>query len=215
MRTRPLPLLTVAAAVVSAHTTMQTMALDSDGSDRSQNNCTATDFPFVYYSNVTAFGPEMAENPFVSQSPESCMRACCSLGPAACRTLNWRFSQVSGAMCSLGEGYSMGIRPGQQSDPEWRSVVMSRQELLPPPKHPQKPRPPPPLPIPQRTVGRAPLDAKNVLLIVADDMRPDLPMYGNAIVHAPNLQRIARRGVTFNQAHVQFSYCCPSRNSFM
>jgi iduronate 2-sulfatase len=54
-----------------------------------------------------------------------------------------------------------------------------------------------------------------VLLIVADDMRPDLPMYGNSIVHAPNLQRIADKGVTFNQAHIQISYCCPSRNSFM
>ena len=194
---------------------MLTTALGSADSDRSQDRCTTAEIPFVYDSNVPAFGPGMAENPFASQSPESCMRACCSLGPAACTILNWRFSQVSGTMCSLGEGYSMGIRPGQKSDAEWRSVVMSQRELVPAPKHPQKPRPPPPLPIPPRPVARAPSDAKNVLLIVADDMRPDLPMYGNAIVHAPNLQRIARRGVTFNQAHVQFSYCCPSRNSFM
>ena len=40
-------------------------------------------------------------------------------------------------------------------------------------------------------------------------------MYGNGIVHAPNIQRIADRGLTFGQAHVQFAYCCPTRNSFM
>jgi arylsulfatase A-like enzyme len=69
--------------------------------------------------------------------------------------------------------------------------------------------PPTPAPPP------APAGAKNVMLIVADDMNADLPMYGNLIVHAPNLQRIADSGVTFNQAHVQIAYCCPSRNSFM
>lgn len=76
------------------------------------------------------------------------------------------------------------------------------------------PTPGPPAP-PTPPIVPAPPGAKNVLLIVSDDMRPDLPMYGNAIMRAPNLQRIADNGVTFNQAHVQISYCCPSRNSFM
>lgn len=84
-----------------------------------------------------------------------------------------------------------------------------------PPRPPGPPGPPPPAPPPSPPAPPAPPDAKNVLLIVSDDMRPDLPMYGNAIVAAPNLQRIADQGVTFNQAHIQISYCCPSRNSFM
>ena len=127
----------------------------------------------------------------------------------------WEFTQVSGPMCHLGAGYRGGLRKGQLHDPELRSQVFSRVPLLTPPQHPHPPRrPPPPQPTP-RPVATPPKDAKNVLLIVADDMRPDLPMYGNTIVHAPNLQRIADRGVTFNQAHIQISYCCPSRNSFM
>jgi iduronate 2-sulfatase len=129
----------------------------------------------------------------------------------------WEKSQVSGSMCHLGSGFKGGLRKGSLHDPEWRSQVYSRVPLLAPPK-PKRPHPPhrpPPPPPPARPIVAPPMDAKNVLLIVADDMRPDLPMYGNSIVHAPNLQRIADRGVTFNQAHIQISYCCPSRNSFM
>ena len=82
------------------------------------------------------------------------------------------------------------------------------------PPHPPPPPPtPPPPPPPPTPAPPAPPDAKNVLLVISDDMRPELPMYGNSIVHAPNLQRIADRGVTFGQAHVQFAYCCPTRNS--
>eukprot|EP01050_Picozoa_sp_SAG11_P020542 SAG11_NODE_3480_length_2422_cov_11.569522_3_plen_187_part_00 len=55
------------------------------------------------------------------------------------------------------------------------------------------------MPPPARAPLQPPSDAKNALLIVADDMRPDLPMYGNSIVHAPNLwggsPREARRSI--------------------
>merc|ERR1719375_2718647 len=71
---------------------------------------------------------------------------------------------------------------------------------------------PPPTPAPRP----APEGAKNVLLLISDDFRPDLPIYGNRMVHAPNInERLANQGVTLLRAHIQISYCCPSRNSFM
>lgn len=61
----------------------------------------------------------------------------------------------------------------------------------------------------------APKGAKNVLFLVADDMRPSLGLYGMKEGSSPNLDRLAAEGVTFSRAYVQFSYCAPSRNSFM
>ena len=56
---------------------------------------------------------------------------------------------------------------------------------------------------------------KNVLFIVSDDFRPSLGVYGLNYSHTPNLDKLATEGITFMAAHVQFSYCAPSRNSFM
>ena len=60
-----------------------------------------------------------------------------------------------------------------------------------------------------------PSGARNVLFIVADDMRPSLPMYGLSEGYAPNLERLANEGTLWRHAYVQYSYCAPSRNSFM
>ena len=179
------------------------------------STCSVSDFQYRYPANTTVIGPDMSEDPFNAGSLEDCVEACCVLGPAVCATAYWDHSQISGSMCHLGKGFKAGVRPGARNDTLRTASAFSRVALESPPKHPHKPGPPPPPPPPPRPAVAPPKDAKNVLLIVADDMRPDLPMYGNPIVHAPNLQRIASRGVTFNQAHVQIAYCCPSRNSFM
>ena len=68
-------------------------------------------------------------------------------------------------------------------------------------------RPPPALP--------APPGAMHVLYIVSDDLRPELPSYGQDYVKAPNLAKLAARGLTFMHAYCQQSICSPSRNSFM
>jgi len=60
-----------------------------------------------------------------------------------------------------------------------------------------------------------PKDAKNVLLLVAHDFRPDLGSYGIKEARTPNLDGLAEAGILFSSAHVQYSYCAPSRNSFM
>ena len=55
----------------------------------------------------------------------------------------------------------------------------------------------------------------NVLLIIADDLNCDLGAYGNVVVKTPNIDRLAERGVLFENAHSQYPWCGPSRASLM
>lgn len=55
----------------------------------------------------------------------------------------------------------------------------------------------------------------NVLLIIADDLGPQLGCYGDANSVTPNIDKLAEQGVRFNQAHVTAASCSPSRGSIM
>lgn len=55
----------------------------------------------------------------------------------------------------------------------------------------------------------------NVLLVISDDLRDTVGCYGNAQARTPNLDRLARRGVRFDRAYVQYPVCNPSRVSFL
>lgn len=56
----------------------------------------------------------------------------------------------------------------------------------------------------------------NVLWICTDQQRYDsLGCYGNPFVHTPHIDRLAERGVLFEQAYCQSPVCSPSRASFL
>jgi len=56
----------------------------------------------------------------------------------------------------------------------------------------------------------------NILLVMADQLGPrTLPAYGNRVVQAPNLSRLAREGVVFEHAYCSSPLCAPSRASMM
>ena len=64
---------------------------------------------------------------------------------------------------------------------------------------------------------------KNVLFLVADDMRPEISSYFGAdypsmvfsCVHTPNLDALAGQSTVFRRAFVQQALCCPSRTSLL
>src|SRR4026207_1227418 len=65
------------------------------------------------------------------------------------------------------------------------------------------------------TISAANVPRLNVLLIVADDLRCALGCYGDAQAKTPNIDRLARRGVLFERAYVQYPVCNPSRTSML
>ncbi len=56
---------------------------------------------------------------------------------------------------------------------------------------------------------------KNILFIAVDDLKPLLNVYGSHEMVTPNFDRLAKRGVIFENAEVQQAVCGPSRASVM
>ena len=53
----------------------------------------------------------------------------------------------------------------------------------------------------------------NVLFIPIDDLKPVLSPYGYDFMKTPNIERLAERGIVFNNAHCQYAICGSSRIS--
>ena len=66
-------------------------------------------------------------------------------------------------------------------------------------------------------------DKKNVLFLIADDLRPqlncyqgkDFPTSVSPSMHTPNLDKLASRSLLLNRAHAQQALCNPSRTSLL
>ncbi len=55
----------------------------------------------------------------------------------------------------------------------------------------------------------------NILFVAVDDLRPEFGAYGATYVKSPNLDRIAKAGLTFTRAYCQQAVCSPTRSSLM
>eukprot|EP00035_Acanthoeca_spectabilis_P013240 m.243633 g.243633 ORF g.243633 m.243633 type:complete len:530 (-) comp15837_c0_seq6:807-2396(-) len=55
----------------------------------------------------------------------------------------------------------------------------------------------------------------NILMIVVDDLRPQIGAYGESYMRTPNMDKLASEGIIFTRAYVQQSICGPTRNSFL
>jgi N-sulfoglucosamine sulfohydrolase len=56
----------------------------------------------------------------------------------------------------------------------------------------------------------------NIIFIIADDVsQEDIGCYGNAAVRTPNIDKIAKQGIRFENAYLTTSSCSPSRNSII
>lgn len=55
----------------------------------------------------------------------------------------------------------------------------------------------------------------NILFIPVDDLRPEFGAYGDNTILTPNMDRLARQGVTFMRAYCQQAVCNPSRASLL
>ena len=57
---------------------------------------------------------------------------------------------------------------------------------------------------------------RNILYMIADDMRPEWDAYCPSCgLHTPHLNQLVQEGLLFTRAYCQQAICGPSRNSFM
>jgi iduronate 2-sulfatase len=63
--------------------------------------------------------------------------------------------------------------------------------------------------------GVSKMKPTNFILIMFDDLRPELSIYGRDHMITPNFERLAARSVVFDNAYAQISVCNPSRDSLL
>jgi len=55
----------------------------------------------------------------------------------------------------------------------------------------------------------------NVLVILVDDLKPNLGCYGDSLAKTPHIDRLAASGMRFERAYCNQSVCAPSRNNLL
>ena len=56
---------------------------------------------------------------------------------------------------------------------------------------------------------------KNVLMIIVDDLRPEIGAWGNEHIITPSLDKLSEKGFSFRNAFSQYANCSPSRISLL
>src|SRR4051794_37962979 len=69
------------------------------------------------------------------------------------------------------------------------------------------------LPGPARAAEAA--STPNILFLIADDASPHFGAYGCTWVKTPNIDRLAQRGLTFDNVYTPTAKCAPSRASIL
>ena len=59
------------------------------------------------------------------------------------------------------------------------------------------------------------IDKPNILMILVDDLKPAMGVYGDTMAVSPNLDRLASRGMRFDRAYCNQAVCAPSRFNLM
>ena len=57
--------------------------------------------------------------------------------------------------------------------------------------------------------------SKNVLFIIVDDLRPEINAWGQEYIKTPNIDKLAKKGISFTNAYCQYANCSPSRKSIL
>lgn len=79
------------------------------------------------------------------------------------------------------------------------AILRADPQVLPPPSPPSPP----------------PLNARSVLHIIIDDLRPQLSPWVDGGMQTPNIAALAATGTTFTRAYAAIAVCSPSRMSFL
>ena len=56
---------------------------------------------------------------------------------------------------------------------------------------------------------------KNIIMIIVDDMRPEIASWGSVLAITPNIDKLVKGGISFKRAYAQYANCSPSRMSFL
>ena len=126
------------------------------------------------------------------------VQQCCAACDANPTCLAWTLNFASARTCYLKDGLEIKVNRGNCTSAGVR---------LPPAPTPPPPPPPPPPPHPK--------GAKNILMILIDDIRPEIGVYGSSTSQTPNFDTFAKTSLVLTNAYIQYSFCCPSRNSFL
>jgi hypothetical protein len=152
-----------------------------------------------------------AGNDLRHASPAASAGACCAMCEADASCVYYTFCPQCTSCPGSGKGLGCCHLKTSKAGAVHSSGRTSGQSSTFKPSPPPPPPPPSPPPAPP-----APPNSKNVLFIMADDLRPQLSAaYGHSWLHTPNIDQFTSTATVFLRAYVQQQVCSPSRNSFM